>query len=407
MNTKIHSKIEWLKLSPSDGHYFFGYYDRDPWNGDMTMHLALKAPQCERLPEQGESAEIGFIERSTGKFIKCADTRAWCHQQGAMQQWLKHIPNTFIFNDYDLGQKKLITRIYQVGKGIIGQYDLPIYIISPNGCWGISLNFSRIPRRGYSYADAPRQGCSCPDLDNDGLFLIDMHSGKSKLLISYRSILERYPLDFELKDRYWWINHPGFSCDSAKLLFLFRHCNRENIDDNRWKTYMFTTDLDDNDLSCILPDFYWDGKISHQLWGRTSDEILVDANWRNRKNEYVVLNNKPDFKAQLISPGMGSMGHLIFSPDGKYMLADTYPLDGVQRLALVDCKDGTWRIIGKFKHNQPKTYCIDVRCDLHPRWSLDGSLVSVDSIHDGRRQIYMTTNLIQKLGSKPPEKIKD
>jgi len=208
---RISEKYNWRKLSPDDGNFFFGYYDRNPWNEDNSKHLALKAPQCERLPLPGETAEAGYIEKNTGEFIKCAETRAWCHQQGATQQWLKHLSDTFIFNDYDVRKQSLVCRVYQIGKGIIGQYDLPVYVLSPDGNWGIYLNFSRIPRRGYSYADVPVPDNRHPDSDNDGLFLMDMRTGKSKLIVSYADIIEKYPIQYELAERYWWLNHPGFN----------------------------------------------------------------------------------------------------------------------------------------------------------------------------------------------------
>jgi hypothetical protein len=94
-------------------------------------------------------------------------------------------------------------------------------------------------------------------------------------------------------------------------------------------------------------------------------------------------------RAERISSGMGPMGHLIFSPDGKWMLADTYPQNGMQTLALVDTVTGECREIGRFRHEQPATYPVDVRCDLHPRWSADGSLITVDTIHDGVRKLYL------------------
>ena len=57
MKPQISSKYNWRKLTPDDGHYFFGYYDRNPWNGDVTKHLVMKAPQIQRLPARGERAE--------------------------------------------------------------------------------------------------------------------------------------------------------------------------------------------------------------------------------------------------------------------------------------------------------------------------------------------------------------
>ena len=385
---RISEKYDWRKLSPDDGNYFFGYYDRNPWNEGNSRHLALKAPQHERLPLSGETAEVGYIEKNTGEFIKCAETRSWCHQQGAMQQWLKHLPDTFIFNDYDIQKQSLVCRVYQVGKGIVGQYDLPVYVLSPDGKWGVSLRFSRIPRRGYSYADVPVPDNMHPDLDNDGLFLIDMHTGESKLIVSYADIVEKYPMQYELGERYWWLNHPGFNCDSTRLLFLFRHCSTPAVP-YPWSTNMYTVNIDGSDLSCVLPDVYWQNKISHQLWAIEPDEILLDANWRGKGAEYIVTKDAQGGTSKLISSGMGPMGHLIFSPDGKKMLADTYPLESTQSLAMVNTENGEYQILGKFRHAMPDSYPVDVRCDLHPRWSADGSLITVDSIHSGERQIYM------------------
>jgi len=93
-------------------------------------------------------------------------------------------------------------------------------------------------------------------------------------------------------------------------------------------------------------------------------------------------------QAERVSRGMGPCGHLIFSPNGKQMLADTYSVDGKQTLSLVNSASGDLQETGKFRHEQPEHYPEDVRCDLHPRWSSDCSMISVDSIDDGLRGIY-------------------
>ncbi len=387
---KIHESLPWRRLSPSDGHYFFGYYDRCPWDASQAFHLALKAPQCERLPRPGERAEIGLLRRDGSSFEPLASTRCWCHQQGSMTLWLKHRPGAFIYNDYDEAEGRMAARVFELGKGEIGRYDMPIYAISPDGRWGATLNFSRIPRRGYSYADATLEEARHPDLDRDGLFLVDLHSGAVKLLVSYRTLFAAHPVPYDLEDMYVWMNHIIFNCDSTRILFLFRHCYNKFSPGN-WRTHMFTVGVDGEGLLCPLPQFYWSNMISHQIWGRTPREVLIDANWRGQGSEYVVFDERTlPLRAERVSKGMGPMGHLVFSPDGEWMLADTYPdASGFQRLALVKCSSGELREIGRFGHFQPAGTSHDVRCDLHPRWSQDGSLITVDSIHSGMRSVFM------------------
>ncbi len=389
----IHPDINWTNLTPEPGHFLFGYYDRCPWNADSTLHLALKVPQQERLPAPGEKATVGYVDRRERKFTRVADTYAWCHQQGAMTLWLKHEPDTFIYNDFieKAGNWKPICRKHTVGKGATGRYEFPVYTLSADGRWGGTLNFNRIPRRGYTYALAPApEEHPEPDIDNDGLFVVNMHTGKKNLVASYRDFINAHPFPYDIKGQYLWLNHIIFNRDSSRLMVLLRQCKNTNHE-WPWKTHLFSVGVDGSGLTCSLPDIFWaGGKISHQIWGRTPAEIVVDANWCGRGHEYVAIQELPTpFQAQRISEGMGPQGHLSFSPDYKWIAADTYPdkENSMQTLALVNVSTGKLTEIGRFAHKE-QTAIEDVRCDLHPRWSHDGRFLTVDTIHNGDRKIY-------------------
>ncbi len=379
----------WRKITPNDGHYFFGYYDRNPWDHTGTRHLTLKVPQCDRLPKRGETAEIGFVDMTSGKYEPQTTTRCWNHQQGSMELWLPHRPNCFIYNDYDEENDRIVARIFEVGRGVVGHYELPVYSISPDGRYAASLNFGRICRRGYSYADAVLPEAFHPDYDRDGIFLLDLHTGEHKLLVPYREMLRIFPAKYFLEEAYIWLNHIIFNCDGSKLLWLLRHCPDPLRP--KWQTHMYTSNLDGSELRCPLPAFYWNPNlISHQIWGRTPNEILIDANWQGKGFEYVVFDERIlPLRAERISRGAGGMAHLIFSPDGRHLLADSYPGDdNCQTLHLADAATGELKHLGAFRHEREKDYPVDTRCDLHPRWRPDGNAVTVDSIHDGRRGIY-------------------
>ena len=71
----ISNVYNWQRITPDDAHYYFGYYDRNPWNADQTLHLMLRIDQCERLPLPGEKAEIGVVTPNGG-WRKITETRA-------------------------------------------------------------------------------------------------------------------------------------------------------------------------------------------------------------------------------------------------------------------------------------------------------------------------------------------
>ena len=392
MQHRPSSQVDWVNLTPEPGNYTFGYYDRCPWDSTNTYHLALRISQQTRLPAPGETADVGYVNRETRTFHKVAETFAWCHQQGAMSLWLKHRARTFIYNDFvqEGAEWRPVARIHSLDTGAAGSYEVPIYTLSRDGRWGVSLSFGRIPRRGYSYALAPLPSEEPePDLDADGLFLVDMHTGASRLIASYRDLIAAHPWPYDLDGVYMWLNHAIFNSDGSRVMVLFRTAP-QMVPARPWRTYMYTMALDGSDLRCSLSDIYWrNGAISHQIWGRKPDEILVDADWGGRGHEYVVFDEtRHPFQAQRISCGMGPAGHLNFSPDGRWMVADTYPdAEGIQRLALVNVTSGSLTELGRFRHRTEGARG-DTRCDLHPRWSEDGRWLTIDTIHEGPRKIY-------------------
>jgi hypothetical protein len=82
-------------------------------------------------------------------------------------------------------------------------------------------------------------------------------------------------------------------------------------------------------------------------------------------------------------------GHCSYSPDGQWLLVDTYPdRQGLQHLMLYRLRDDRCTEIGAFM--LPKSFRGKPwRCDLHPRWNRDGTQVCIDSAHEATRQVYV------------------
>jgi Tol biopolymer transport system component len=79
---------------------------------------------------------------------------------------------------------------------------------------------------------------------------------------------------------------------------------------------------------------------------------------------------------------------MTYSPDGRWILSDTYPDESDHRLLILfDTQRGERIDIGRF-YTDPALGKIN-RCDLHPRWSRDGRQVCIDSVHEHQRQLYI------------------
>jgi Tol biopolymer transport system component len=89
-------------------------------------------------------------------------------------------------------------------------------------------------------------------------------------------------------------------------------------------------------------------------------------------------------------PQFSNDGHPSYSPDGSRVVTDSYP--NRSRIAdikiLKDTDFSTNEAIVVARVFAPFKYNNDTRCDLHPRWSRDGSKICFDSVHEGNRGLY-------------------
>jgi Tol biopolymer transport system component len=70
------------------------------------------------------------------------------------------------------------------------------------------------------------------------------------------------------------------------------------------------------------------------------------------------------------------------------VLNDAYPnRDNHRTLMLYRPEDDTRVDVGEF-YTMPELGG-EIRCDLHPRWSRDGTKICFDSTHEGERQVYV------------------
>jgi len=367
-------------LTNGPNHHFFGYYDKSPWNASGDLLLAHETTFNDRSPNTYDSVTIGIIDRrNDNHFIPLADSFSWNWQQVTMLQWHPTDPkNLFVHNDRR--KKRFVGIVRDLSGKIEDIYDLPIYALLPDGKTGFSLNFSRLAvhRPGYGYAGIQDPFLSEQSPINDGLWKIDLVSGKQELIVNLRELSTLNPMP--TMDGAWhYINHIQPSKGGKRIAFFHLWHKTEN----NWEVRLYSCRPDGSDLTCLLDT----GVISHFDW-RDDDTILVWAKQPYGPPRFLLINHRGEFHT-FAEKVITEDGHCSYSPDGRWILNDTYPdRHDMRTLMLVDALTG--RRIDLARFYSPKSrWWGEIRCDLHPRWSPDGKEICIDSLHDGSRQMYV------------------
>lgn len=380
----INKSVPVRRISPADGEYFFGYYDLPAMRG--ALHLAHKAPFADRLQKKGDRALVGVIDTDSGKFEELDETEAWNFQQGAMLQWNPAETDEIIYNCVADGEYRAAVMNIKTGKKRF--LDMPVANVSPKGDYALSVNFSRIYdfRPGYGYASFADRFYYKNHPEDDGIFLTDIKTGKSKMIISLDELWNFAGSHFNGNDQKIAINHITFNTDGSRFLCLVRNFVKPG---EQLITATVTANADGSDMF-LLSDF---AIQSHYNW-RDRENVIFYASGkelscsRGWANNYI-LRDKSHSGEPVADYFFVGDNHMSYSPDRTLLLADTYP-DGnrMQALRIYDFAKDMLINIGKF-YSLPRSV-IDIRCDLHPRWDNEGKRISFDSTHEGIRGIYMT-----------------
>jgi len=366
-------RIKCLTSGPK--HHFFGYYGITPWNKSGKYLVCLESDFQDHLPSAEEPAAVGLVDARTGEFRKVGETQAWNFQQGAMLHWNPLDPeNEIIFNDRKDGD--LVSVILNVRTGEKRYLPRPVSAVSHNGKYALSLTYGRLRRLrpvvGYVGAKDPNP--DSPHPDNDGVFLMDLRTGESKLVVSldevYRRLVKKYA---EVEGPHLWFNHTVFNKNDTRFFFLAR-CWVDKLGRTR-KQAMFSCNLDGSELREVVP-FGWD--VSHFDW-RNPREILATARPHGPDRVHILFTDGLDDYKVIGEEFLGGDGHSSFAPDQKWIASDKTIGDmGEKILRVYNMETNEGMVLGRFPMKQYLRG--DLRCDLHPRWNRTGDAICFDAL---------------------------
>jgi hypothetical protein len=374
------------RLTSPPKHHFVGYYGITPLDASGVRLACLESDVGDRLVQATDRAPICLVDTSTQQLTRVAETSAWNLQQGAMLHWLPTAPDReLIFNDRIDG--RLVSVVLDVKTNRRRVLDRPLAAVSHDGKTGISLNYDRLrqirPVTGYAGGDATIP--LVPRPADDGLFLVDLATGISKLLVSVDQACRTLAPPEAIQHQPFWLEHAHFSRGGSRVFLLARAFDPKS---RQLVSLPLTVAPNGEALRALLP---WAVQgASHFDW--LDDRRLVHTREHApTKWHHLLIDTaaSDDAKPKILAADVLTRdGHCTFSPDGRWMVTDTYPDEHRrQHLFLLNVATGVAARVASF--HTPPEYRGDWRCDLHPRWSRDGRQICIDSTHEGLRQVYV------------------
>jgi len=381
-------------------YHWFGYYDKLQFDPTNRYLLGMQVDFEMRSPTKDDVIKMGYIDlQDNNKWVEIGESRSWGWQQGCMLQWIPSSDSKVIWNDRRGSDFISIIKDIKTSEERI----LPkaIYTLSPDGKTAIGTDFARIQnyRKGYGYPGGkdPYKHMNAPE--DSGIYKIDLETGKTKLVISYKQISKIYNAGEDISEKWHYFNHPLISPDSKRFIFLDRWYDAPIPDDvlanpeeyskirNDFTTRMFTAGMDGEDVYLLDPS----GNTSHFIW---RDPETITA-WTRPIGKHSGFWEFKDKTTKIRQVGEGIMqvnGHNNYLPGthNAWILNDTYPNKKTREQVPYIYHESTNKRIDLGDFHAPLDYKGEWRCDLHPRASNDGKLICIDSTHGGNgRQMYL------------------
>ncbi|RIA35354.1 hypothetical protein DFR49_4372 [Hephaestia caeni] len=423
--TQFGPAVPVVRVSPDGLPAIHRFYDTSPVSPSGRYVAMLRFPFENRLPSPGDEAEVLVVDLKTGEIAYRTPTAAWDTQVGAHVQWGASDKALF-FNRID----KKAWQAYGVRVNILTGEECAlagtVYMISPDGRYSATPCLEKIGLVQLGY------GAHIPDLTSrenrgapadDGLFLVDTQSGKSRLLLSFSEMYDQLRHHFKnikLDNGGFYGFHAKWNPAGDRILFIVRW---RKDGSRRYHTQNFLLSIrpDGTDLTMAIDAVRWRAG-HHPNWCPDGEHVVMNLSGEShqtlsvrialfaaRAARKLRIPFRPSIaqlrfmtfrydgsEMRVIAPLHMGSGHPTMHRDGVHLLTDAYPSepvsygDGTVPLRLVSIETGNVENIIRIR-----TLPIvsgryeELRVDPHPAWDASGRYLVFNGCPDGTRAVFV------------------
>jgi hypothetical protein len=408
------------------------FFDTSPFSPSGRYLVSTQLPFEDRRPAPGDAAWIVLTDLESGHERHVAETKAWDTQVGAHPQWGADDSQLY-FNDLDTHSWRVFGVRFNPQDNSRFRLGGSIYAVSQDGRFAISPCVRRtgLVQAGYGavvpHDQVPR---TVHPADDDGVFITDLESGKERLLISMRQLVESLRLPYSKWGDYagelvgfhmnWnpqadrilfilrWV--PAHSRRAAALKKLQRQLSRgvgklsKLMRRPSLRRALPMSPVAENTLIVmksdgseprvvVSADAYAKGG-HHPNWCADGRSILMNL---NLDGELRFVRFYPDEqRSEVLGDQLLGSGHPTLHPNERFIVTDTYewtPLgfgDGTVPIRFIDWRAGTETVLLRIA-TRPKRYGSqrELRIDPHPAWDREFRRIAFNANPDGTRRVYV------------------
>ena len=386
-------------VTPKIGRVIHRFHSSSPFSPSGRYLGLTRFPREDRLPAPGDVAEVVLVDLLTGEAKTVAESRGWDTQLGAQVQWGADDTQLF-FNDVDTTTWMPFGMCMAPGTGKTKRLDGTVYMASPDGKRVASTCLRRTgaTQAGYGVI-VPTENVPVNKgaADDDGLYVTSVETGETKLVASYRKIVDEAVPRIDVS-RYGPGDFNGFhvkwNSTSDRIMLVLRYTPR---DAPKHKPQLITLKPDGSDIRVAIPASLWaDRGGVHPNWCPDGEHVLMDLRIKdNDRNYYLVQARYDGSDLHVMADVPCGPGHPTLHPDGRYILTDDYAKknqfgDGTSPLWWIDLEKETRTTLARIPATPdywgPKS---ELRVDLHPAWDHGFRYAAMNAYLGGTRRVLV------------------